>query len=73
MILFDKKRALSQILGPGQESKQIIDALQTIAEELVNSIHDKNIDGVKSSLRAAIAEVSSTKDNGNMGDVPGGT
>lgn len=73
MILFDRKKALSQILGPNpnEQQKQVIDALQAITEELVGAIHDKNIDGVKSSLKAAFAEIKSA-DTGNMGDTQGG-
>lgn len=54
MMLFDKKRALTQILGPDgpQGKEEVKSELHSIAEELKSSIEAGDIDGMVESLKA---------------------
>lgn len=57
MILFDRKKALTQIMGDkGREEKS---SLATMAEELIASLEANDVSGVVSALRAFVAECTS--------------
>lgn len=64
MIGDDKRRkgAINDILGyPAEEKTELPEkgALHSIAEELVSSVHSKNIEAVADCLRAAFSQLES--------------
>lgn len=64
MIMMDKKKTLTQILGPEhtEEEGPPKEALHTIAEELIACVQEGDAEGLTSCLRAAFSELSSTKE-----------
>lgn len=60
MLMMDKKKTLTQILGPEtREEEPPKEALHHIAEELISCVNNGDAEGLMHCLRAAIAEISS--------------
>lgn len=60
-MMGDRKKTVSAILGPPDEKpKESGDgALRAIAEELIDSVHSRDSDGVIAALRAAFEALNS--------------
>lgn len=53
-----RKSAVDEILGDGEAAQEKgSESLKVIAEELIDSVHAKDVDGVVSALKAAFEEL----------------
>lgn len=52
MILFDRKKALSQILGPPPKEKEEVDPAHTLAEEAMKAFEGKDAKGFAEATKA---------------------
>lgn len=62
MLMANKKKVLSQIFGDGEEAKEKEggdSALKVCAHEMIEAIHNKDVEGTLSALRALVAEIDS--------------
>lgn len=69
MMIGDKKKVLAQILGADPRETKIDDsgapdALETLAQELMDSVSSGDAKGAASALRACFAECGAAQDNG---------
>lgn len=62
IMLGSKKKTIDQILGPPKEEKgdeSPLSSLDACISELIDAIHAKDVEGVKSSLKACLADLDS--------------
>ncbi len=59
MLLFDKKRALTQIMGGGSDGKKEGSDMDAIAQELIDAVNANDPAGVSEALHAAFAKFDS--------------
>lgn len=55
MILFDRKKALNQIMGPSPKDKEEegkIDPAHVMAKEAIDAVHNKDHEGFANAARA---------------------
>lgn len=55
-----RKKALAQILGPRADElskEEVVDALETLSQELIDSVSSGDARGLASALRACVAEI----------------
>lgn len=58
MLMMDKKKTLTQILGPEKVEEELPkEALHTIAEELIACVQEGDAEGLTHCLRAAFSEI----------------
>lgn len=65
MMIGKKKEVLSQILGPEKDDKEggdDVSALHSCVQELIDAVHDKDVEGAVSALRACFADLQSSQD-----------
>jgi len=53
MLLFDRKKSLTQIMGPREdEQKEAPNEVHTLAQEVINAVHSKDAGVLASALHA---------------------
>lgn len=73
MLLYDKKKTLSQILGPHPEHKaeggEVHDHAHHLAKEAVEAVHAKDHKGFADAMHAMHMHFNSLKDPDDDGDI----
>lgn len=60
IIMMDKKKVLSQILGPEEEAVSVEgeSPLHTCVQELIECVHNKDVEGAVSAFKACVVACS---------------
>lgn len=62
MILYDRKKALSQIMGPSPEEEVHEDPAHAIAKEAIEAVHAKDHEGFANATKALFMHYSGEHD-----------
>lgn len=69
MILFDRKKALNQIMGPPpKKAEEAEDPAHTLSKEAIEAVHNRDHEGFANATKALFMHYDGQEDEGNASE-----